>query len=93
MSNNKLFEYLLFGLPVICTDFFYWKEIVENNNCGICVNPNDVHAITNAIKYLIENPNIAYEMGQNGRKVVLEKYNWTVEESKLLNIYKKISSN
>jgi glycosyltransferase involved in cell wall biosynthesis len=91
MSNNKLFEYLLFGLPVICTDFVYWKEIVENNNCGICVNPNDVHAITNAIKYLKDNPDIASKMGQNGRKVVMEKYNWSMEESKLLNIYQKLS--
>lgn len=90
MSNNKLFEYLMAGIPVICTDFILWKEVVEKNNCGICVNPQDSHAIAKAIDYLIDNPDIAKQMGANGRKVVERMYNWKQEESKLLNIYKNI---
>jgi glycosyltransferase involved in cell wall biosynthesis len=91
MSNNKLFEYLKFGLPVICTDFFYWKEVVEKNNCGICVNPNNLEEIINAINYLKDNPEIVKIMGQNGKNVVAEKYNWSIEEKKLLNIYSILS--
>ena len=91
MSNNKLFEYLKFGLPVICTDFFYWKEVVEKNNCGICVNPNNIEEIINAINYLKDNPDIVQIMGQNGKDVVAEKYNWSIEEKKLLNIYAILS--
>jgi glycosyltransferase involved in cell wall biosynthesis len=88
MSNNKLFEYMLADLPVICTDFILWKEVVEKNNCGICVNPRNVTEIAKAIQYLIENPDIAKKMGENGRKIVIEKYNWKEEEKKLLEIYK-----
>lgn len=91
MSNNKLFEYLKFGLPVICTDFFYWKEVVEKNNCGICVNPNNLEQIINAINYLKDNPEIVKIMGQNGKNVVAKKYNWSIEEKKLLNIYSILS--
>ena len=29
-------------------------------------------------------------MGQNGNRLVKEKYNWTNEELKLINIYKKL---
>jgi hypothetical protein len=29
-------------------------------------------------------------MGENGRRVVLERYNWSVEEAKLFAFYKKI---
>jgi len=87
MSNNKLFEYLLAGLPVICTDFILWKEVVEKNNCGICVNPRNINEIVKAVKYLTENPEVAKQMGQNGRKIVLEKYNWEFEEKKLINVY------
>ena len=91
LSNNKLFEYLMFGLPVICTNFYYWKEVVEKNNCGICVNPNNVNEIVDAIMYLKDNPEIAQIMGENGKRAVKEKYNWSLEESKLLNIYEKLS--
>lgn len=91
LSNNKFFEYMMAGMPIICTDFILWKEIVEVNNCGICVNPNNINEITQAIKYLIENPKIAKEMGDNGRKAIEKKYNWDLEEKKLISMYKSIS--
>jgi glycosyltransferase involved in cell wall biosynthesis len=87
MSNNKLFEYMLADLPVICTDFILWKEVVEKNNCGICVNPNNVDEIVAAIQYLVDNPDIAKQMGENGRRIVIEQYNWQEEERKLLDVY------
>jgi glycosyltransferase involved in cell wall biosynthesis len=87
LSNNKLFEYMLAGLPVICTDFILWKEIIEKNQCGICIPPKNEEALSNAISFLIENPAIAKSMGENGRKCVLERYNWSVEEKKLLSLY------
>jgi len=86
----KLFEYMLAGLPVIASNFPLWKEIVEGNNCGICVNPLDPKDIAEAIKYLIEHPDEARKMGENGRKAVLEKYNWEKEGEKLLDLYKGI---
>lgn len=90
MSNNKLFEYLLMGMPVICTDFDLWKEVVEESHSGLCVNPSDSNAIANAIKYIQEHPEEAYQMGRNGQKAVLEKYNWDSQEAILLDIYNRI---
>jgi glycosyltransferase involved in cell wall biosynthesis len=90
LSNNKFFEYMMAGLPIICTDFILWKEIVEINSCGICVNPNNVNEIVDAIKYLSDNPDIAKQMGENGRKIIEEKYNWKVEEKKLISLYRSI---
>jgi glycosyltransferase involved in cell wall biosynthesis len=81
---------MLAGLPVICTDFILWKEVVEENNCGICVNPKNVNEIVDAIKYLSDNPSIAEQMGANGQKIVLEKYNWNHEEKKLLEVYRSL---
>jgi glycosyltransferase involved in cell wall biosynthesis len=46
--------------------------------------------IGKAIKYIKDNPKEAEEMGKNGRKAVEEKYNWTVEEKKLLDLYKAL---
>lgn len=84
---NKMFEYMSAAVPVIASDFPLWREIVEGNSCGICVDPTDSRAIAKAIDFLVENPSVAENMGRNGQRVVQEKFNWTVEELKLLEIY------
>lgn len=91
MSNNKLFEYMLMGMPVVCTDFDLWKDVIEKNHCGICVNPSDKKAIRVAIEHIANHPNEAVEMGKNGQRMVMEKYNWASQEKVLLDVYKNIS--
>ena len=87
---NKLFEYMAAGLPVIASNYPLWKEIIVDNNCGICVDPLNIQEIADAINYIRSHPMEAQEMGFNGRKAVLNKYNWTNEEKKLFQVYKDI---
>lgn len=84
---NKMFEYMSAGIPVIASNFPLWKEIIEGNECGLCVDPGDPKAIASAIDYLMRNPEAAEQMGRNGKQAVENKYNWGVEEVKLLNFY------
>ncbi len=86
----KMFEYMLAGIPVIASDIELWQKIVNDNKCGICVEPMNPKEIAKAVNYLIENDELAYQMGQNGRKAVEEKFNWNNEEQILLETYKKI---
>lgn len=86
----KMFEYMSAGILVIASNFPLWKEIIEDNNCGICVDPLNVNEIANAINWIIDNPEQAKQMGENGRKAVEEKYNWEHEEIKLLRIYEEL---
>lgn len=90
LGNTKLFEYMQAGIPVICTDFHQWKNVIESAHCGICVNPHDIDAIAQAITYFIQNPDIAKQMGENGRKAVEKQYNWLTQEKILLQLYKDI---
>jgi len=87
---NKMFEYMSAGLPIITSNFPLWKEIVEKNNCGICVNPLNPTEIADAINYIISNPDESEVMGENGRNAVLNKYNWKIEEEKLFKIYEEL---
>ena len=89
---NKIFEYMSSGIPVIGSNFNLWKEIIEENNCGICVDPTKPSEISKALLKLKNNPNIVTEMGKNGQKAVLEKYNWKVEEGKLFRVYQSLDS-
>ncbi|MFT6716743.1 MAG: glycosyltransferase involved in cell wall biosynthesis, partial [Saprospiraceae bacterium] len=86
----KMFEYMYEGIPVIASNFPLWKKIVEGNKCGVCVNPESPKEIAEAVKMFVENPNMAAEMGKNGREMVWNKYNWTIEEGKLIALYKSL---
>jgi glycosyltransferase involved in cell wall biosynthesis len=86
----KMFEYMAAGIPVIASNFPLWREIIEGNKCGLCVDPMNSKEIRDAVKYLKDNPYKAEEMGKNGRKAVEDKYNWLEEERKLLDIYRSL---
>jgi len=86
----KMFEYMLAGIPVIASNFPLWIEIVENNKCGINANPLIPKEIAEAVTNLINNNELMIEMGKAGREAVLNKYNWKIEENKIINTYKNI---
>jgi glycosyltransferase involved in cell wall biosynthesis len=87
---NKMFEYMSAGIPVIASDFPLWREIVLGNRCGLCVDPMDPKSIAKAIDYLVQHPDEARQMGENGRRAVSQHYNWSAEESKLFSFYNTI---
>lgn len=90
MGNTKIFEEMMAGLPVICTDFDLWREFVERYECGICVNPGSIQEISDAIRYLIKHPEEAIRMGSNGRRAAEQEFNWGIEEQKLLQLYNEL---
>ena len=65
---TKVFEYMAYGIPVLCADFPNLREIVEGAGCGLCVNPEDGAAAAEAVRYLWENPEVARQMGERGRE-------------------------
>lgn len=90
LGNNKIFEYMAAGIPIIATDFTLWKEIIEDQGCGVCVDPHDVSAISNAILLLISDKDRAKLMGDTGRVLVKTKYNWSSQEPVLYELYRSL---
>lgn len=89
---TKMLEYMVASIPVIASDFPLLKEFVEDNNCGICLDPLNPQAIAQAIQWIIDHPDEAKRMGENGRRAVEEKYTWEEEAKKLLSLYEKLLS-
>lgn len=85
-SIIKIFETMEAAIPVILSRVPLYERMVEKYHCGICVNPRDPEEIKQAIEYLIDNKEVAYLMGQNGRKAVLTEFSWDSQYSD----YKKI---
>lgn len=88
----KMFEYMSAGIPVIASDFDLWRTIIEESRCGLCVDPMDPAAIASAIDYLVAHRDEAEKMGESGRQAVLSRYNWALEEGKLIEFYDRILS-
>lgn len=89
---NKMFEYMSAGVPVIASDFPLWRDIIEGSRCGICVDPLNPQEIAQAIDYLVAHTAEAEQMGRNGQRAVQERYNWSIEERKLLGFYRQMLS-
>jgi glycosyltransferase involved in cell wall biosynthesis len=89
---NKMFEYMSAGIPVIASNFPLWKDIIEKNECGLCIDPLNPQEIKEAIEFVTSNMDEAKRMGMNARRVIEEKYNWDIEGSKLLALYNKITN-
>ncbi|MEJ7806105.1 MAG: glycosyltransferase, partial [Telluria sp.] len=84
---TKMFEYMSSGIAVIASHFPLWRDIIEGNECGVCIDPCDAGALAAAIDRMVRCPDVARRMGENGRKAVLEHYNWSVQARKLTDFY------
>lgn len=58
-------------------------DAVEHNKTGLLVNPLDVNEIADAIIYLLIHPEIAAQMGKNGRQRIEDKLTWNVVSVKM----------
>lgn len=85
--STKMFEYMAAGMPVVTSNFPIYKKVVETHACGICVDPFNTQEIARAFEYLMLNDEEANRMGKNGRSAVEKKYNWMIENNKMLNLY------
>ena len=73
-SPNKLFDSLSAGKPIIVNSAGWTKDMVEENNCGYFVNPDNAKDLKYRIKFLQKNSQVTKEMGMNSRKLAVEKY-------------------
>lgn len=79
---NKIFDYMLAGLPVLTTEVLPIQRIVKEANCGVVcrdLNPAD---IAEKLEYL-KNPDIRQTLGENGYQAVVERYNWESDKARL----------
>ncbi len=84
---NKLFDYMLVGMPVVASNFPLYGEVVEPSRCGLIVDPSRPEEIAEAITYLIEHPDEARAMGECGLRAVRERYNWEGQSVQLCRMY------
>jgi glycosyltransferase involved in cell wall biosynthesis len=75
-SPLKLYDYLGCARPVVGTDVPGIGNFLESITAGISVRQRDADALAQAVIDLLHNPARAQRMGENGRKVIVERYTW-----------------
>lgn len=74
---NVILEYMSACLPVVATDVGGNREVVVDGQTGLLIPFGDPHALADAMLYFLQNPDVARQFGEAGRRRVEE--NFTIE--------------
>lgn len=88
----SVIEAMACEVPVLVSDTGGLKEIVLNDSLGLKVPVGDEAAVTESLLQLINAPEKCKVLGENGRKYVLEKYNWPLNLQQMMDVYKNLKS-
>ncbi len=89
-APNKLFEYLLAGLPVIASDFPEMSHIINQYGVGGTFDPSSPKDIARAAMEILGAPEKWRNIKEKTDAVALT-YNWENESRKLIDIYQSLS--
>lgn len=87
-APNKLFEYLISGMPVAAADLPELTKIVKGYNVGEVFDPEDPDSIAHAITTILGNNN--ENTIKNNIDTVINDYNWEKEGRKLFDLYESL---
>ncbi len=86
---NKLFEYMMGGLPVLASNFPEMQRVVEETGAGVVADPSDGEAIGRAVHALLSD-----EQGRaRQREAALraaQQFNWEREAEGLVQLYAEL---
>lgn len=80
------------GRAIIATDVPGCREIVRHNDNGILIPPRDSRSLAEAIRYLIDNPNIRKNMGKRGREIVISEFSEEIVVNKTMELYNLLTT-
>lgn len=83
-SQNKLFEYLAAGRPILQT-YTTGYSMIERYHCGICVSAQTPQKVAEAIVAMAKDEELAYEQGENASQIA-EHYDFENLTKKLVQI-------
>ena len=88
-APNKFYESLALGKPVIVCKHTGIDVIVEEHDLGAVIDYSAAE-FYDALEDLTSDENRCVQIGERARKIYEEKYNWTLMEQHLLQLYREI---
>jgi glycosyltransferase involved in cell wall biosynthesis len=84
-ASNKPFDYLACGVPMLVSDLPDWNQLYVEPGYGLAVNPEDSWSIANGLQWYLSHPDKIREMGEMGRKRIIEEWNYEKQFSSVFN--------
>lgn len=88
-SPNKLFDSLSAGKPIIVNSAGWTKDMVEKDDCGFYVDPENPEELAEKILYYKEDRNTLERWGRNARKLSIEVYDKDILAAKVADVLEK----
>ena len=88
--SNSILEYMAAARPVVATDVGGAREAVVEGETGHVVPPGDDAALAACVVSLLRDPAAAREMGERGRRVVLEKFSCEAQLERTQSLYDRL---
>jgi glycosyltransferase involved in cell wall biosynthesis len=89
----NVLEAMACAKPVIAINTRGLWDYVIDGKTGFLVNSGDTQAIAEKIIYLLQNEEEAKRLGENGRKIIQEKFDINKRIEKIISLYEKLISN
>lgn len=86
-------EAMAAGVPVVQPNTAAFPEILERTGGGILCEPSSPKALANALEALLRDPQRAKQLGETGRKAVLEQFGVDNMAQAVLNVIHTVSQN
>jgi len=77
------------GIPVVGSNVGGVPHVIRHNETGILVQPNCVDQLYQALRTLLDNPELARKLGQAGSRRVCEEFTWALSAERTSNILKE----
>ena len=84
--GDVILEAMAFGLPCIGVTGQAMEEIIRNGETGLLIPPEDVTALADAFTWIIQQPLLCRQMGQEGRHIIAEEFTWNDVVNRLMPI-------
>lgn len=77
---------------VIASDLPAIHDIIIDNKTGLIVEQKNVQQIAHKIIYLLDHPDIKHSLGKEGRRYVLDRYDYEITARKYCDLFKELES-
>jgi len=85
--SNSILEYMAAGVPVVATEVGGNPELIADAKNGFLVPPGDHIALAEKNSQLLTDEQLASAMGQEGKRLVREKYDWKIKIKEVESYY------
>lgn len=82
---NKIYDYMLGGKPVVASNCRPQQNLIEKHNCGLIF--ENMTGFHDSIVKLLNDKRLREEMGENGRKAILNEYHSEIFKKNLISVY------